>query len=253
MKRFLGYGLLGLAAFLFFMLMEAPAGIVMGLLGQRLSGLNVQSVRGTALDGAAHGVRWRTLDLEQVAWRWRPFALLMARLEYGLTVTAPEITLTGRTGISLDRQVQFHDLTGHLPLATLGVLARQPLLPAQGMVEFDSLQLRLNDAGRPLVAQGRVRLLKVRANLGQPLELGDFEIQLHNADASGIQGLCKDTGGPLLLTGTLTLAPDGRYRFNGQFAVRDAANQTLRQALQPLGPPNNDGQWPFNFSGTLPF
>jgi len=55
----------------------------------------------------------------------------------------------------------------------------------------------------------------------------------------------------LVLDGTLGLLPDGRYRFDGQAAVRDAANQSLRQAMSLLGPPGSDGRWTLNFSGAL--
>ncbi len=46
--------------------------------------------------------------------------------------------------------------------------------------------------------------------------------------------------------------PDGRYRFTGQAAIRDADNRALRQAMRLLGPPGNDGRWALNFSGALP-
>ena len=59
MKRFLGYGLLGLLAFLLFLLLRAPAGLVVGLFDERLPGLNVQAVDGTVLKGSAWGVSWR--------------------------------------------------------------------------------------------------------------------------------------------------------------------------------------------------
>ena len=67
----------------------------------------------------------------------------------------------------------------------------------------------------------------------------------------GVQGTIKDHEGPLTLNGTLHWAPDGRYRFNGQAAVRDVGNQPLRQAMNLLGPPGSDGRWALSFSGVL--
>lgn len=250
-KRFLAYSVLGLAAFLVFMLIQAPAALVTDHLGQRMAGFGVQAVQGTALSGAAQGVRWRAFQVENLVWRWRPLALFTGRLEFDLNIRDPETTLQGKVALEMDRDLRFRALSGRLPLAKLGALARQPALPMQGVVDFDLQELHLNAAGQPRSAHGLIRLLNLRTDLGQALDLGDFELQLRDASPNSIQGTLKDAGGPLVLEGVLTVDPDGRYRLNGQAAVRDAGNQALRKTLQLLGPPNNNGQWPLNFSGVL--
>jgi len=55
MKRALGYGLLGLAAFLLFLLLRVPANLVTGQVGTRLSDFSVQDVEGTATEGTMLG------------------------------------------------------------------------------------------------------------------------------------------------------------------------------------------------------
>lgn len=249
MKRILGYSLLGLVAFLLFLLLRAPATLVTGQIGARLSDFSVQDVEGTVIEGAMLGARWRGARIERLTWRWYPLALLLARLEFGLNADDPEIKLTGNAVLGLSRRVRFRDLTGRMPLSRLGNLAGN--LPLQGTMELALPELDLSAAGRPLAARGTVRLLGLRAVLGQPTSVGDFVIQLDSTGAEGVRGKIKDNGGPLALEGTLNLLPDGRYRFNGQAAVRDAANQSLRQAMSLLGPPGGDGRWALNFSGVL--
>jgi Bacterial type II secretion system protein N. len=51
MKRILSYSLLGLAAFLLFLLLLAPATLVSDWVGARLSGFSAQAVEGTATAG----------------------------------------------------------------------------------------------------------------------------------------------------------------------------------------------------------
>lgn len=250
-RRLLGYSVLGLTAFLVFMLTQAPAALVTDHLSQRMAGFGVQAVQGTALSGAVQGVRWRAFQAEHLVWRWRPLALFTGRLEFDLNIRDPEATLAGKVALELDRDLQFRALSGRLPLAKLGTLMRQPALPMQGVVDFDLQELRLNAAGQPRSAHGLIRLLSLRTDLGPPLDLGDFELRLRDAHPNSLQGTLKDAGGPLILEGILTVDPDGRYRFNGQAAVRDAGNQALRKTLQLLGPPNNNGQWPLNLSGVL--
>ncbi|HRD65868.1 MAG TPA: type II secretion system protein N [Candidatus Competibacter sp.] len=249
MKRALGYGLLGLAAFLLFLLLRVPANLVTGQVGTRLSDFSVQDVEGTATEGTMLGARWRGARIERLTWRWRPLALLLGRLEFNLSADDPEIKLIGNAAMGLGRQVHFRDLAGRLPLSRLGNLAGN--LPLQGTVEFALPELDLGATGRPLAARGTVRLLNLRTALNPPTSIGDFVVQLDSTSTEGVRGKIKDNNGPLVLDGTLGLLPDGRYRFDGQAAVRDAANQSLRQAMSLLGPPGSDGRWTLNFSGAL--
>ena len=161
----------------------------------------------------------------------------------------PAAALGKRFTVSAGKNRQ--KLTGHLLLTELAVLARQPQLPLQGVVEFDALDFRLNRDGQPLSASGTINVMDLRLTLGQPLILGDFTAQMSSADPEGIQGVLKDNNGPLMLEGIFSLQPDGRYRFNGQTAVRDTENRALRQAMNLLGPPGKDGRWTLSFSGVL--
>ncbi|MGB5062971.1 MAG: type II secretion system protein N [Candidatus Competibacter sp.] len=250
MKRFLGYGLLGLLTFLLFLLLLAPAGLVVDFLNERLPDLDVQTVDGTATDGSAFGINWRDTPIRRLNWDWRPFALLGGWLEFRLDTDDPEAKLIGNAAIGWGGRLRFRDFSGRLLLAKLSKLAGQPKLPLQGVVEFSLQELYLSATGLPQSAYGVVYLLNLRAMLGQPLNLGDFVVQLSPA-ATGIQGTVKDNNAPLELNGTLSVSPDGRYRFSGSAAVRDAGNQALRQALNLLGPPGGDGRWKLDFSGIL--
>lgn len=251
MKRILSYSLLGLLAFLLSLLLLAPATLLTETLSARLPGFSVQEVAGRAIEGSARGVRWRGARIERLEWRWQKWALLTGELGFRLDADDLDLKLATRAAVSLNRRLRLQDFSGRLPLAKLSALAGQPKLPLQGGVEISLRDLSLNAAGLPLTAEGVVYLRDLRATLGQALNLGDFTVQLTSVQPEGIQGAIKDNEGPLTLDGALHLAPDGRYRFNGQAAVRDAGNQPLRQAMNLLGPPGSDGRWALSFSGVL--
>ncbi|MFZ1829589.1 MAG: type II secretion system protein N [Candidatus Competibacteraceae bacterium] len=251
MKNLLGYGLLGLLAFLLFLLLLAPATLVVGPLTQELPGFRVQTVEGAATEGVANGVSWRGVQVKRLTWDWRPLALLTGWLEFHLKIDDPEIKLVGHAAINAGRHLRFQQLTGRLSVAELALFAGQPKLPLQGVVEFDLWELRLHPLGQPQTVDGVAHLLNLRVTLGQPLALGDFTAQLQPADPAGVQAIIQDKNGPLALEGMFSLMPDGRYRFNGQAAVRDANNRALRQAMNLLGPPGSDGRWALSFSGVL--
>ncbi len=251
MKRWLSYGLLGVLAFAGFLVLQAPAMLATDLVARRLPDFSARAAAGLATDGSAQGLRWRGVYVERAAWSWRPRALASGWLEFKLDVDDPGVKLTGNVAVNLERRVRFRDLNGRLPLATLIALAGHAQLPGQGSVEFSLRELRLNAAGQPQAAEGTIALSNARAMLGQPLHFGDFVAQLRPAEPNGIQGAIQDNGGPLALDGMLNLAPDGGYQFSGRAAVRDAGDQALRQAMNLLGPADDDGYWTLSFSGVL--
>jgi general secretion pathway protein N len=252
MKRTLVYSLLGIAAFLFFIATLAPATLLTEPLRTRLPGLSLQAVEGTAIAGAMVGAQWRDVRAERFLWRWRPLALLLGRLEANLNLEDSEAKLSGNAAMGFSRQLRFVDLTGQLPLNWVAALAGVKNSPLEGIVELNLADLSLNAAGQPLSAQGTIRLSKLRVNLGRPLVLGDYSLQVDSTSKVGIQAKIKDNNAPLLLDGIATLSTDGRYQLTGHAALRDPANQSLRQVLSLLGPPGNDGRWPLNFSGAVP-
>ncbi|MBK8182224.1 MAG: type II secretion system protein N [Candidatus Competibacteraceae bacterium] len=251
MKRIRNYTLLGLVAFLFFLLTLAPATLVSEQISARLPGFSMQGVEGSAIQGTILGARWHGIRLERLTWRWRPLTLLMGQLGFSLKIDDPEIKLTGEATTGFNRQISFQNLVGGLPLNRLSSLSGAASTPLEGVAEFNLRDLILNPAGWPLVAEGTVRLLNLRVTLGRPLIFGDYAAQINSTGAEGIQAKIKDNNAALMFDGALNLTPDGRYRLGGHAAIRDPGNQALRQALTLLGPPGGDGRWPVNFSGTL--
>ena len=251
MKSLLGYGLVGLAAFLLFLVLLAPAHLVIQPLARWLPGVQVRTVEGTATDGVASGLIWRGLRLDRLVWDWRPLSLFSGWLEFQLQATDPEIKFTGNTALHFSQSLRFEQLVGRLGLDKLAVLAGKPGLPLQGAVEFDLRELRLNRSRQPQSADGVVHLSNVSINLGQMLPLGNFTARLQPTDPEGIRATLNDHQGPLILEGTFRLMVDGRYRFDGQAAVRDADNEALRRALSLLGSPDSNGRWALSFSGVL--
>lgn len=251
MKNALPYSLLGLLAFLLFLLLLAPANLITEQLAKWLSDFHIHTVEGTATGGSVQGVSWRGVRIDRLEWDWRPLALLAGWLEFHVNIDDPEMKLAGMVAINVDQHMRFRNLTGRLLFTQLTVLTGQPKLPLQGVIEFDLPDLHLSSARQPLSVSGMIHMIDSRLTLGQLLTLGDFTAEMSSADPEGIQGIIKDNNGPLMLEGTFSLLPDGRYRFSGQTAVRDANNRALRQAMNLLGPSNGDGRWILSLSGVL--
>lgn len=249
MMRLLGYTLLGLAAYGFFLLTQSPAALVAGMLAERLPGLTVRQVEGSALYGSAWGIGFPGVRVENLAWRWRPWALATGQMNYRLQLSEPQLRLEGTVGVDLNHRIHIDDLQGRLPVAKLTGLIGPTPLAMTGDLELDVARLRLGENGLPQAAQGTARLLDARSSFPR-LALGDFGMTL-TTEEDNIVGVIKDEGGPLEFTGTLTLSPEGRYRFLAQIGIRDKTNRELQGILSLLGRPDGDGKWRINLSGTL--
>jgi hypothetical protein len=250
MKRWIGYGLLGLFAYLVFMLIQFPATALFDWISQRAPEFSVQNMHGSVRQGSARGVRLRGVQFESLSWQLHFLPLLLGRLEYQFNLTEPGSRLQGKIATSFDRHLSLGDVKGSLPLTKLSALTERHSLPLDGQVELDIAELQLNAAGLLRSVSGTIRLLSAHTTLTKPLELGNFNIELSTQDQD-IIGNVKDNGGPLEFAGNLTLTQDGSYRFSGQAAVRDENNRELRQALSLLGRPSGDGKWKINLAGTL--
>ena len=251
MRRRLAYILLGLLAYAVFLVLLCPASLLIEQLSQRLPGFSAQSVQGSAVQGTAQSVQLSaTARLETIAWRLRLFPLLLGRIEYDLQLSAPELNIRGIASLGWDRQLRLVALNGQLPLPQAIALAGRPPPPLNGTLELDNVALRLNRDYRPTEAGGLIHLRNLGTSFGNPLSLGNFDIQLQT-QANALVASVQDQGGPLQLNGSLTLDPDGRYRFTAQAAPRDQNNRELYQALSLLGRPEGNGKWMFDFAGSL--
>jgi general secretion pathway protein N len=246
-KRSLGYVLLGLCAYSMFMVLQFPATVLLAWQPPP-SDISIQSVQGLAVQGSAQGLQWHVLRFDTATWKLRFLPLLLGRIELEVDLNDPARRLTGIVAVGLDRQLRIGQLRGHLPLRDWHSVLK---LPVGGGLELNDLQLRLDPNGYPLAAQGTVFLSALRVTLAQTLELGNFRVTFSTADDI-ISGLIQDRGGPVQLTGILTLTPDGRYRLIGQVAVREN-NQPLEQTLSLLGQPDPDGVRNIDLTGTLRF
>ncbi|WP_161966178.1 type II secretion system protein N [Steroidobacter cummioxidans] len=67
-----------------------------------------------------------------------------------------------------------------------------------------------------------------------------------------LKGALSDAGdGPLEVTGTIQLKPDGSYLVETLVAARPDAPRDLLQTLEFLGPPDAQGRRPYTTEGTF--
>jgi hypothetical protein len=241
MKRRVGYALLALCAYLVFLIAQLPAAQLYGWLKPRTgTPLQLYQVSGSPWDGRAVAAIIGKTRIDALAWDWRPQAMLLGRIEYGLTGRlggAPLTSIIGRgpatpfyaddTRIALP----LNDAAGFLGLHDIG-------LDGRFTIEIRHLEIRERK-----IATVDATLTVADAAFGPPVNvaLGGAAMRLESSGEI-IKGVLKDSGGPLQADGVLIYQPSGDYQFSLSLSARDPNDTQLRQALRFLGTPNAAGK-----------
>ncbi len=249
MKKWLRFLLLGLIAYILFLLVTFPAAYAYRLVQNHLAGIQLGGVEGTVWSGSARVLKTDGFHLQNVGWEVRFLPLLLGRLELKLDSADKEIKFSTYAGRTLGGTVYLRGLQSQVSIATLQAMTPYSVPALQGQLISEDLEISLSDG---MVVKGTGNLLWKGAavTVGSPLDLGGFSLQL-KTEAQEITGRLKDTGGPLQAEGVVKLMPDGAYQFRGKLTPRDG-NSDLAQSLRMLGRPNKTGDYELNYNGHLP-
>ncbi len=245
------YILLGVGAYLLFMLISLPAQYPMMLLNAPLakSGISLHGVSGTLWNGKIGVVSLGRVQLENVSWQVRPSRLLLGRLELNARLQKERSYLQGQIGVTLTGSRYASNLEARILVNELLSLLNIPLVKAEGTLNGFVRKLSVTGGGVSQ-AEGRIAWQDAKILSPQRVDLGGLVVNLETT-AEGVKGTLSDTGGALQLQGVLNLDIEGGYRFNGQFSSRDSSQPMLDQALRMMGPVGADGKVQINRSGTL--
>jgi general secretion pathway protein N len=256
MRRWWPTLLLGVVAWLLFMLWRFPAPVAYGMVAEGLGAegraVQLAGIEGTLWRGAARQLQYRQRVVGHLDWQLSPWGLLLGRLGGELRVTQDDGYLLAQGRGSLGGgELVLAQLEGRLPLTALQPYLTMVPLPLEGVLSLKLEGVRLSPEGRLQQAEGRLVWHQAGVSAPQPLLFGDLQMTLQNREEGGISGEISDSGGPLQLRATLTLGADGAYQLTGKVKATESAPQALRQSLPLLGRVDAQGNHPINLQGKL--
>ncbi len=242
----LRWWLAGLAAYLFFLLATFPAAYPLAWWQNHMPDVQLSKITGSVWSGSAqeltlYGQLWGVLEWH-LDWR----TLFTGHLGYHLRLQASDMDIQGRVAGSRDNLL-LQDVHGHIPVVRLQGLLPLPAGSISGNLNLDLSRVRLVKM-RPALADGTATLTDAALSWPQSVTLGSYQLKVSAQDEKGIHGSFIDTGGPLIVQGTVDLSPSGRYQVNGTLMSRDPSNATLTHLLGYL-PVDGAGHHPFNLNG----
>lgn len=247
-RRALGYALLGLCAYVVFLLITFPAARAYAKVAAGMPALRLYGVEGSVWRGGADSASIGGQRYERVRWTLHPWTLLLGRIEFGIGF---EGEARGRLDLALgaDGGITARNVSVRIPVEHVDTLFRQ--IPARLAGELD-MQLDhvtwrkgvLSEAGGNILWRGAATTSPVRS------QWGDLLLTLNN-DANGVKGILKDVGGPVRADGLVRIEADGRYTLAGWIAVRDPRQTVLVDGIRLIGPAGADGRVQLHYSGNL--
>lgn len=239
-----------LSALLLSLIAMFPARVAFGALGIPVTA--VAGWSGTVWHGAVQRISLGNIALGPVLWRIRPWRLLTGQLAADVQATLPDGFANGTVALSLGGAWSVSGVEAAAPLAWLAPAMANA--GSQLTARFDRLQV---NNGRIEAAIGNLTLAGVILPIptaGPKLGPGTYELAF-SADKLDpddlLTGSLKDAGGPLEITGTVTITPPRSYEVVGTARPRPEAPPELRSALQMLGPATADGSHALSLAGSF--
>jgi len=245
----------GAGAFVATALLGLPAAVAVDWLAPEA--LQVTDVRGSLWKGSASTVQAGRLRLGPTTWTLSPLALLRGRVGGFVETRLADAQISGDLSVGSGTSIDCENCRYAGSLASLyGVAPALRNLSGSATIELASLAVR---DGWPTEAIGTVRIAGVPITApGVPPDpgapSGEFEATVNSKPVPEdglIEFLIQDGGGPLELTGQLSLRPPGNYELAGRARARADAPPDIVNSLNFLGPKAADGSTEISMSGSL--
>ena len=222
--------LVGVAAYVLFLFVTAPAAKLLPYFQPQMQGVRIAGVSGTLWSGSALQVSLPPVKLVSVDWQFEPLALLLGSVAFQLDGQLSGQPFSARAGRGLFAGPFLSDVTGSVPAVDLMYWVGVRMVELDGQLEFDLDEVEFSPGSMPAVAG---RLLWKPAMVLSPIELNLGLAELTTAiESDGItRGQLVANGGALTTRGEVTLQPDGKYQLVGDVKKSGAVPQAVDKFL----------------------
>ncbi len=249
MSRRRGLIALALAAFVWTLLLHAPAATLYGWFASKNSTVQLLGIEGSLSEGSLAGVTGNgSTILRDLHWQLQPWWLLLARASFHIESGAP-IAIRGSVGISPFAR---HVSNAHISASLKSLLGSAGIayLPIDGLIDGDIDSLTIQH-GFPSAATAILQLRGLNWSLAKPpMQLGDFRADIRN-DNDAIVANIQSTSGPIEAQGLAHLNADGSYDSDIRLKAKPDADPSAQNLLHSLGQPDAQGYYHARSHGQL--
>lgn len=253
MNRWWHYLLVGVVAWLIFLVWRLPANVAYSFVNEQGNlPVRLAGVEGTLWQGEAGQLVYQKQALATASWELSPLSLLLGSLNGEVLLNQSDAYIQTDIQRSLTGgATELSAVEGRIPLAVLQPYLKNVPVPLEGMLSLKLNALTIGESGIIEHADGRIVWHQAGVSAPQQLALGDLQMNLKPNAEGEIEGEISDSGGPLRLNASLILSKNGDYQLSGQLKGSETAPKELTQSLSLLGKQDSQGFYSFSFSGKL--
>lgn len=182
--------------------------------------------------------------LGETSWQLRPLGLLRGALAATVQSRQGPDWLKADVELRLGGRRVARNVAAELRLGE-GLL-QQNAMGLRGQLQLQLPRLVLDDRIVREI-EGRITARRLTQGSNRAASLGDYELVF---PAGSLQGELRDLGGPLGVTGTVTLTDEPGYVVEGLVTLRADTPPALARSISMLGTPDAAGRRPFSLAGT---
>lgn len=251
-KRGVGFIVLGVSAYLYFMLVNIPAGVAYKYVVSPFDKGNMvklQGLSGTLWQGEAAQAHIANLNFGRLNWDLRLWSLLTGKLGLDLFTKGTDSRIEGQAKAGFDQTLYIGKLQGKIPAAMLMPLFYGFPIAINGQISADITHAEIQK-GKRIDVEGKMVWHGAALTAPQAVELGDLFVALR-PDKDGTKLLLSDQGGPLTLEGTVKVKHNGQYKVNVYLGTRAGSQPALSNGLKMMGRTNPQGKVLVSRTGRL--
>jgi general secretion pathway protein N len=238
---------LGVGAYLFFMVATAPAARVLPLL--QPEGVQLAGLEGSLWSGSAALVTVSPVQLQDLEWRFHPFALLLGRAEVTLDARLQGRPVSARVGDRLFGSRYLADVDATVGASDLLGWLRVNQIAAEGNLALELSEVRWPEGALPALT-GTAAWTPARVSAPVELSLGTVRLDAAAEDGA-TSGKLSSSGGALLVDGDVRLEPDGAYRLDARIRQEGDVPDAVGRFLTTFAD-YDDGVYRLEWSDRLP-
>ena len=243
------YFLIGVAAYLIFLVATIPAAPIIGLFRDRLP-VTVNNISGSLWNGRASIIITNKLILNDANWSFLPMHLLLASVAIDVDADLNDRPLTTRLSAGTSGKLAVKDLETRLGAAELASVLVLPLGELSGEFQFRINTAHFQPGSVPRI-DGTIDWYRAALTIAETAELGNVTIVVNENETSPLTATISNKGGQLSLEGGLRTDETGRYTLRLTMMPRASATTNLVNSLAMFGKKQRNGAFLVVNNGNL--
>ena len=238
-KKNIKYIFLVIILYLFFLLINLPATIVVSSI-KVPKNINITSVSGTLWSGCINKLIYSGINLGRINWTLNPLNLLIGELSADVSIVNEKQHFTSEVKVSSSGKIELEETRFEFNLSALQPLTYGMPFSYEGHISgyFPvSFFYKNNFVG----VNGELSLNSIEMISPQQQSFGDFSIDFRAEKDGATSGKIKDSGGQLNMAGQLVLKKNGQLNISAKLAARDK-NSSLDNVISFLGRKDAEGR-----------